>query len=293
MAIRPAAPSRPPRSAAHRAPALAIALAGLAAASCTPFLFHPSRAFRPGAEVVARAPADVWFDAADGVRLHGWLFRAAAPARGTVVVLHGNAANVATLAATDLWLVDDGWDVFAFDYRGYGRSTGEPDWTGVHLDAAAALETALFDPRLGARGEAFVFGKSMGGAIAVETVARSPHRARVRGLVVQAAFASFRREARETMARAMPAWERPLARPISWLLSDAYSPLAAVPRVAPVPLLVLHSRGDGAVPFEHGRALFEAAGEPKAFWEIPEAVHVGRVTDERTRQAMRDFLSRF
>ena len=77
---------------------------------------------------------------------------------------------MSTHVKLDLWLVDAGYNVFIFDYRGYGRSEGSPDVKGINLDAEAALETLLARTA----GKVIVFGKSLGGAVAVYTVANSP-----------------------------------------------------------------------------------------------------------------------
>ena len=94
-------------------------------------------------DIQSHAPEDVRFKSADGVSLYGWYFRARGPERGTILVCHGNVENMSTHVKLDLWLIDAGYNLFIFDYRGYGNSEGEPDVTGINRDAEAALETLL------------------------------------------------------------------------------------------------------------------------------------------------------
>ena len=94
---------------------------------------------------------DIRFESADGVPLHGWLLcpRKESP-RGTILFLHGNAENISTHVQSVLWIVDAGYEVFAFDYRGYGWSGGKPDIPGVHRDARAAAAKLLSLPGVSA-----------------------------------------------------------------------------------------------------------------------------------------------
>ena len=65
--------------------------------------------------------------------------------RGTILICHGNVENISTHVKLDLWLIDAGYNLFIFDYRGYGRSEGTPTVQGINRDAEAALETLLAD----------------------------------------------------------------------------------------------------------------------------------------------------
>ena len=103
-------------------------------------LLSPERARQQPPAARLFLPENVFFKTSDGLALHGWFLKAR-DARGTVLVLHGNAENISTHASGVLWLVPEGFNVFIFDYRGYGRSEGRPTVAGVHKDADAALET--------------------------------------------------------------------------------------------------------------------------------------------------------
>src|ERR1051325_888275 len=83
---------------------------------------------------------DLTIPTADGERLHGWWIPArAAPARAHLLFFHGNAGNVSHPLAHPAAPASAGLDVLLVDYRGYGRSTGQPSEKGLHLDAQASL----------------------------------------------------------------------------------------------------------------------------------------------------------
>jgi uncharacterized protein len=140
---------------------LLIVVFALLLPDCTFMFFRPTRQFIDDPLVTKYAPQDIFFKSLDGVSLHGWHFRARNE-KGAVLICHGNAENISTHAKLDLWLVDAGYSVFIFDYRGFGRSEGTPDIRGVHRDAEAALETLLFTLPRERKDGVFVFGKSLG-----------------------------------------------------------------------------------------------------------------------------------
>jgi fermentation-respiration switch protein FrsA (DUF1100 family) len=214
------------------------------------FVYFPNRedAGTPGD---MRLPyEDVFFTANDGVKLHGW-FVPAESSRGTVLFCHGNAGNISHRLYTIHVLNQLGMDTFIFDYRGYGRSEGRPSEEGTYLDAEAGWEHLVNERRIPPE-RIVVFGRSLGGAVASRLARdRTPG-----ALVLEASFTSVP----DVGARMFPFL------PVRWLARIDYSTLDHVREVI-CPTLVIHSRDDDMIPFEHGRRLFEAAREPKAFLE--------------------------
>lgn len=264
-------------------------LAVLLLSACTSSFFKPGKEMVRNPDVEALAPKDVLFKSSDGTNLHGWFFRGQGEQhRGTILVCHGNVENLSTHVKLDLYLIRAGYDLFIFDYRGYGRSEGETTVDGIHRDAEAALETLLGMP--GKEQErVIVFGKSLGGAVSIHLVATTPFRSRIKALIAEAAFADYRMMARREIAKTVIGW--PVQWPLSFLVNDDYSPLDFVGKVAPVPLLIMHGTEDAVVPVEHGRLLFAEAKEPKEYWELPGFGHVKSWTDEGTRKRLLIWLA--
>ncbi len=249
-----------------------VLVALLCLPGCSGLLFQPETELLPTPQRLHLAYRDVDFVSGDGTPLHGWLLPAKgpSPAKGTVVFMHGNAENISTHIASVFWLPARGFNVFLFDYRGFGHSGGKPDLKGVTEDAAAAIREARVLPGVDPD-RLVVFGQSIGGAIAVYAVATGA-REGVRLVVAESTFPSYRRIAREKLGGAWLTWA--FQWPLSWLIPERYSAGPVVARIAPIPLLVIHGDADTIVPLHHGLALFEAAAEPKRMWVVPGGKHI-------------------
>lgn len=255
---------------------------------CNSLFFYPMKDYVRNPHIDRFTHEDVFFPSSDGIKLHGLFLRPEGTARGTVLFFHGNAENVSTHVNSVLWLVQAGYQAFVVDYRGYGKSEGQPTFRGIHRDASAAVE-ALFHIDGVIQGRIIIFGQSLGGAVAVYTLANSPHKDRVRALVIDSSFSSYRRIAREKAARLIITW--PLQYPLSFLVTDRYSPDRWIDRVSPVPLLIIHGDSDRVVPLKHGELLFRKAKEPKQFWEARGSGHIRGFADEVLRDRFLSYLS--
>jgi uncharacterized protein len=200
---------------------------------------------------ILRTPAavpfsEVAFDSEDGEQLHGWWAAARRSPVGHVLLCHGNAGNIGDRVAHVELLSTAGFDVLAFDYRGYGRSSGRPDEEGTYRDARAARRALLRRPGIDAT-QVFYLGESLGAAVALALACEFPPA----GLILQSPF---------TSVRAMARVHYP-AIPTS-LVPDAYPSLQLV-RNSRARLLVLHGDRDNIVPLAQAEALLAAAPEPK------------------------------
>ncbi|MHB8773364.1 MAG: alpha/beta hydrolase [Syntrophales bacterium] len=222
---------------------------------------------------------EVFFDSRDGTSLHGWFVPATGPPAGTVIHFHGNYGNQTYSFKQVHWLPAQGFNVFTFDYRGYGRSEGKPSKRGVYEDSVAAIEYIVKRPGID-RNNVFVFGQSLGGANAITAVAKNDF-PQIRAIVVEGAFSSYRMQAQDAMTAStrekignVPclSWQ---IWPISFLaVTDSYSPGECVHRVSPIPLLLIHCRPDSIVSYQHSVRLYEAAKEPKQLWLIDGCSHL-------------------
>ena len=195
---------------------------------------------------------DVSFATSDGVTLRAWYWPGT---RDTVIVLfHGNAGN----RASRLEWVEPfhalGWGVLLVDYRGYGGSGGSPTENGLYTDAEASADY------LRGRGVEHLvyFGESLGCGVAVEAAVRRPPRA----LILQAGAASL-----VPIGQRLYPWL-----PIGLFMKDRFDAVDRIPEIA-CPLLSIHGTDDTHIPIAMGRALFDAAPEPKEWYAVEGGGH--------------------
>lgn len=257
-------------------------------AGCTNLFFQPSKDLIDNPNLTCFKYEDVHFTAPDGVNLHGWLINGKGYHKGIILFLHGNAQNISTHVSNVLWLAAEGFDVFAFDYRGYGRSEGRPSIEGVHEDARAALEYTINRPEFG-KEKIVVLGQSLGGAIAIFTVAHLPDKSRIAAVIADSTFAGYRMIARETLAGIFFTW--PFQYPLSMLINDDYSPVKCIKDLSSVPVLILHGKRDRVVPPHHGEILYTAALPPREIIESDVVGHINLFSDPLNREKLLNFLS--
>jgi uncharacterized protein len=106
---------------------------------------------------------EFWLSAKGGARLNALLFRAKPAPKGVVLYLHGNRGNLEGWAVYYADFIPFGYDFLAFDYRGFGKSTGEPSEAGLYDDAEAAY---LWLKERYAESQIVVYGRSLGSAVA-------------------------------------------------------------------------------------------------------------------------------
>ncbi|MGQ0547737.1 MAG: alpha/beta hydrolase [Betaproteobacteria bacterium] len=268
---------------------LLISFTILVLTGCTQAFFQPHKYIvaTPGQFGIDYQPVE--FKAADGTALFAWFLPARGEPRASVLYLHGNAENISTHFANVAWMPAAGFNVLAFDYRGYGGSQGVPTLEGVQLDIDAAMRTLLarrdVDPQ-----RIIIFGQSLGGALAIHYAAHSAYRASVRAIVVDSAFSDYRRIVKDKAASFFLTW------PFQWLLPQTvdndFSPAASVHAVSPIPLLFIHGERDAVVPVEHSKRLYARAAEPKELWVLPEAGHIQAVRNKELRKRLTGFLHR-
>lgn len=227
----------------------------------TAVVFHPEAYVGGAAWPLPEGGEDVWFETADGTRLHGWFVRARAgrPA-ATIIFFHGNGGNLSYLGwFGEMWAAR-GYDVLLFDYRGYGRSGGAvAGERELYADADAAYDYAVK-----ARGVApervVLYGQSLGTTAATDLAARRPCAA----LILESGLSSAADMAALIMP-GLPGFVHRLAR-------NRFESARKLERVR-CPVLVAHGERDETIPVEQGRKLYAAAREPKELIVLPAAGH--------------------
>ena len=220
------------------------------------YVFQPNFIYFPTKELVATPKQiglvyeSVHLSTGDGARIHGW-YVPAGKARATVLYLHGNGGNISHRLAALQAFHALALNSLIIDYHGYGLSEGDPSEDATYQDAEAAWEHLTRTRRL-APEEIIVFGESLGGAVAVWLTTRY----RPAAVILESPFTSLRDLAKRYY---------PFA-PVDLLLRLYYPTLERIAKVA-CPILIVHSRDDEIVPFEHGERLYKAITARKMFLE--------------------------
>ncbi len=211
----------------------------------------PSREIIATPDSVGLAYEPVTLITDDAVTLDGWFVPARQP-RGVLLFFHGNAGNISHRLDSLKIFNELGLATLIFDYRGYGRSHGQPSEQGTYRDAQAAWRY-LTEERHSPAQDIVLFGRSLGASIAAHLASEYTPKA----LIIESAFTSVPDLAAEVY---------PFV-PARWLARFRYSTEAHLRSVS-CPVLIVHSRDDEIIPFAHGRRLFAVANEPKQLLEI-------------------------
>jgi fermentation-respiration switch protein FrsA (DUF1100 family) len=186
------------------------------------------------------------------------------------------------------WLADYGYDVLGFDYRGYGKSSGESDQEGLHKDGRAALSYALGLEQYSDK-DVYVIAQSLGGAVAVPVIAAA-QTSRIRAVVIDSSFYSYRAVGQSKIEQLK--LFNFLSSPLSYLVSENYSP-AKVKNAFNLPLLVIHGTSDAVVPYSQGKILFDALHNPKNSKQTFISIAEGQHTDGLLRPGIQKDLLNF
>ncbi|MFQ5914490.1 MAG: alpha/beta hydrolase [Nitrospinota bacterium] len=228
------------------------------------FIYFPTREIFLTPAALGVPFEEVRFAAADGVSLHGWFVPAregngesSSPPAPTLVWFHGNGGNLSHRVENIAVLREKvRASIFIFDYRGYGLSEGSTSEEGTYRDAEGAVRYLLSRKDVDA-GRLVLFGRSLGGSVAVEEALRQPPA----GLILESPFTSIADMARHHYFL-----------PLGPLLKTKYDTLSKITKIR-APVLILHGDRDAIVPLRMGKAVFQAAPEPKDFYVIKGADH--------------------
>ena len=240
------------------------------------FVYRPDSAFAPPDFTPAElglAFEEVAVETADGLALSGW-YLPAWNATHALMYCHGNAGDIRDWVQAAPPFVESRISVLVWDYRGYGRSEGEPSEEGLYMDGRAMW--AWLKERAAQDGlPASILGKSLGSAIAIQIgIEDQPT-----SMILDSAFTSMR----EIVA--LHAYWVPQA-----LIPKLYESLEKVPGITS-PTLLLHGGQDQLVPLSQGESLFEALSAPKSMHVIPAAGHNDISSFSNYHQAILRFMA--
>ncbi|NHN36163.1 alpha/beta hydrolase [Pseudomaricurvus alcaniphilus] len=189
-----------------------------------------------------------------GAELSALHFTQANP-KGLVFFIHGNAGNLETWTTNTGYYQKVNYDLFIFDFRGYGKSTGQIESEAqLHQDVRAAWD--LIAPRYAGK-PVVIYGRSIGTSLAVE-LARHVDAAQ---LILVSPFRSMREIAR---------------REFPWIPAQVLKyPLDTEQIIGEIdmPTLFLHGSRDSTIPVADSEALLALMSAPAQLQVIEGAGH--------------------
>ena len=224
-------------------------------------LFNPSKepviSWNPEDYGIAREQCEeVWIETRDHEKLHGWYLRAKNPI-ASALYCHGNTGNLTNVAHLMPHMVECGFNILLWDYRGYGKSSGRASIRGVIIDtlAAAQVHDAIRPKNL----PSLLFGFSLGGAIAAQVIRRHAFQA----LILQSTFTTLRDIARVAFPRF----------PLHLVSGTSFNTLRVLKELR-LPVLFLHGSNDEACPCWMADRMFEECGSPaKRIYRVEGGLH--------------------
>ncbi|WP_040507484.1 alpha/beta hydrolase [Leptospira wolffii] len=238
---------------------------------CSSMLYQPSPQIFFPPEKLGYNPEKIRLKMKDGVSVNVWIFRPkSSPPKASILQFHGNGENMSSHYVSLVWLVEKGYELITWDYRGYGESEGEPDKLDIHNDSLEILE---FAKNRASKNKIpwIVYGQSLGGAISIRALGDMKDKEGLLLVVGDGTFASYSGVAKSIA-------DRLFFFPIGYLVwaffPNGLSPQETVSELPPIRLFLVHGTNDKVVSFPNGMELFEKAKDPKIFWEIKGAGHM-------------------
>ena len=129
---------------------------------------------------------DTYFYSLDGIKLNAWYIKAQND-KPTIIYCHGQGENISMWQSVAQFLADNGYGVFMIDYRGHGRSEGEPSETGLYTDLESAIKY-LHDYENINKNNIILWGRSLGGAVVADVASRDSFK----GIILESTFTNIR-----------------------------------------------------------------------------------------------------
>lgn len=240
-------------------------------------LYFPTRQIEASPADIGLPFDEITLRTPDGLKLSAW-YIPAENAKGFLIFCHGNAGNISHRLDSIRIFHQLGLNVLIFDYRGYGRSEGEPTEKGTYLDAEAAYDF-LVNTQGAAPSRIIIFGRSLGSAVAAELAVRRSAGA----LIIESGFTSVPDLGKKLFPHM----------PVRLISRFHYATIEKVGRQG-LPKLFIHSPDDEIIPYAQGRKLFEVAAGPKEFLAIRGGHNEGfLISGDIYRSGLRRFISEY
>lgn len=261
-----------------------LALCGYMWATQKSLIFEPTPLLQTTPDRMGLAYIELHIPSGTGAEhgeMNAWWIPAAHGDAPTLLYLHGNDRNIASNLSHVQRLHNLGYNVLLVDYRGFGKSSGgQPSEAKVFEDAEATWHYLVEQGHI-APHRLFIYGHSLGGAIAIDLATHHPDAA---GLIVESTFTSMLEMGQLNYGYL----------PVSLLLNQRFESLSKMNKLK-MPLLIIHGTWDNLVPVEMAKRLYAAAPAPKSLKLIEGGGHndSGSIGWVEYRDALSAFIDKY
>ncbi|MGA7951919.1 MAG: alpha/beta fold hydrolase [Gloeobacterales cyanobacterium] len=248
------------------------------------YIFFPDRQIRATPALYHLPYQDIYISVGKPIgekeKINGWWIPSDRKGAKTLLYLHGNSANMGKEVERVRLFHQLGLSIFLIDYRGFGKSGGDfPSEAQVYEDAEAAWQYLIQKNKARPR-EVFIYGHSLGGAIAIELALHHPE---TPGLIIESSFTRARDLAVKNW------WTHYI--PLDLLFNQQFDSMSKVKSLR-MPILFIHGTADTVIPYPMSQQLFATATSQKKLLLIPEGDHDHnfKIGGSRYLETVRDFL---
>ncbi|MBY5944753.1 alpha/beta hydrolase [Photobacterium rosenbergii] len=215
-----------------------------------------------------------WLDSHSGNDLaYLWLSSKAAEPKGIIVHFHGNSGHMGETKEKVDWLPAFGYHVLAFDYSGFGFSSGAATDRALYDDARTVLELTS-KLKVEYQLPVFVVATSTGGNVFLRAWADEP--VELDGVIIDSSFLSYIEVTEHVLEQYF------LGEWYAWisgvLMRDSYAAKTVINQIPTVKTLVVHCEEDDIVPISLGYDIYDQLYGDKEFWSLQQCKHARGIT---------------
>ncbi|APZ44892.1 alpha/beta hydrolase [Polaribacter reichenbachii] len=188
--------------------------------------------------------------------LHTIFFQPKKSAKATILFFHGAGGNISSYQFMIAPLVKNGYQVYAVDFRGYGKSTGNATHINVATDSEIVF-SKMKEHKAIKNKKLIVYGASLGCQIATHLT--NKHQKEIDALILDGGFSSFADIAKENAPEQVHNY-------IDNVLGKMYPSKEEIKSIINIPKLIIHSTEDTSIAIQHSKIVFKNATEPKVFF---------------------------
>jgi len=258
--------------------------------ACTSLIFRPQSDHESVPIEIDTIKQDIYFRSQDGTKLHGWHLPSTQDPlnpKKTILYLHGTTKNISRHLGFVSWLPEKGYEVFLFDYRGYGKSEGKAHMDGVLADIDAAIRFVA--NKKANQQKIIIMGHSLGASMGIYALNQSEKKNQIESFIVISAFSDYQKVTRDFLNDYWFSWL--FQWPLSLTMTNEYRPLDYVSSLSPIETYFLHGENDEIIRPYHSVALFEAALQPKSI-SVLKTNHNDIFLYGENRKLVLDFLKK-